>query len=439
MTSLSFAQSKGINYKALIKDSGGNVLANATITVEFNILQGAGMTSVYQESHTTTSGANGIIIVNIGEGTIISGNYNAIDWATDAHFLNVQMDSGAGLTDLGTTEFKAVPYALNAASKIDELSDGKSDNDGTDNGSSVFIGIRAGYNDNAADNKNIGVGYEALLNNTSGLQNSALGYQTLSNNLGFGNTGIGAFALSFNNIGSENVAVGSGALFNNIDGFNNTAIGTSSLFNNTTGNKNIGNGYRSLYSNTSGIQNTAVGNEALYNNITGSENTAYGYQALFNNTDGNRNFASGYKALFNINTGDFNTAIGYQSLFNSNEGSNNTAIGYRTLENNVSGTSNTAIGNNAGRDNIIGDGNVFIGSFAGAQETGSGKLYIENRSHDANGALIYGDFGINILRTNSEFQIGNPTLTGFAFPTADGSTNQVLQTDGNGTLTWADN
>ncbi len=68
ITSISFAQ-QGINYKALIKDSSGNVVANDLIQVQFTILQGAGLTNVYQETHTPTTDANGIVIVTIGEGT----------------------------------------------------------------------------------------------------------------------------------------------------------------------------------------------------------------------------------------------------------------------------------------------------------------------------------------------------------------------------------
>lgn len=40
-----FAQ-QGINYKAIVKDGSGNVVANDLIQVQFTILQGS--TSVYQ-------------------------------------------------------------------------------------------------------------------------------------------------------------------------------------------------------------------------------------------------------------------------------------------------------------------------------------------------------------------------------------------------------
>jgi hypothetical protein len=110
---MSFAQN-GINYKAVIKDNLGNVVANQSIDVQFIIYEGAALTNnVYQESHTLNSDSNGIIITNIGEGTT-SDVFNDINWGSDEHWLNVQVDTGSGLVDLGTTEFMAVPYALSS-------------------------------------------------------------------------------------------------------------------------------------------------------------------------------------------------------------------------------------------------------------------------------------------------------------------------------------
>ncbi|WP_323788180.1 hypothetical protein [Psychroserpens sp.] len=108
------AQSNSINYKALIKDANNAVVANTQVTVQFQILQSVAQTNVYQETHTPTTDANGIIIINIGDGVVNSGVYANIDWSSDDHFLNTQINSGSGLTDMGTTGFNAVPYALSA-------------------------------------------------------------------------------------------------------------------------------------------------------------------------------------------------------------------------------------------------------------------------------------------------------------------------------------
>ncbi len=110
----------GINYKAVIKDDIGNLITNDLIAVQFTIIQSSESgPTVYQESHTPTTDANGIIMLNIGEGTPTISTFSAIDWGSDIHFLNVQINTGAGLVDLGTTEFKTVPYALNALKSED--------------------------------------------------------------------------------------------------------------------------------------------------------------------------------------------------------------------------------------------------------------------------------------------------------------------------------
>ena len=110
-----FAQN-GINYKAVIKDTNGNVVANNSITVQFTILKGATQTNIYRETHAPTTDANGMVVINIGKGTPISGTFTGVDWASDDHFLNVKINTGTGLIDMGTTPFSAVPYAITATS-----------------------------------------------------------------------------------------------------------------------------------------------------------------------------------------------------------------------------------------------------------------------------------------------------------------------------------
>jgi hypothetical protein len=108
------------------------------------------------------------------------------------------------------------------------------------------------------------------------------------------------------------------------------------------------------------------------------------------------------------------------------------------------GTANSI--SNSGNSNHHGTYNSLSGSGSGSHYaiyndltgsgTGSNKLYIENSSADANGALIYGEFDNNIVRVNGEIQIGNPTVTGYAFPTSRVTNLQVLQTNGSGATSW---
>lgn len=133
----SLAQSS-INYKAVIKDGSGNIVANDLIQVQFSILDGS--TSLYTETHAPTTDDNGIIILNIGEGTPITGVFANIDWSTMNHFLNVMVNTGAGLQDMGTTAFSTVPYAKVATDVENTIWNKDTSGDITFNGGYVGIG-----------------------------------------------------------------------------------------------------------------------------------------------------------------------------------------------------------------------------------------------------------------------------------------------------------
>ncbi len=114
---VTFAQGLGMNYKAVIKDENNNLVANnPNVTIQFEILKGISLTSVYNELHTTSTDANGIVNVTIGKGALLNDSpaFNTINWGSDEHFLNVKINTGLGLIDMGTTEFMTVPYALSS-------------------------------------------------------------------------------------------------------------------------------------------------------------------------------------------------------------------------------------------------------------------------------------------------------------------------------------
>ncbi len=113
-----FAQ-QGINYKALIKDGSGNVVASQNIDIKFSIIEDGGATVVYAEEHLNKmTDANGVIILNIGEGTPTTNTFASIAWGSETHSLKTEIDIEQDTTfeDLGTTAFNAVPYALHADS-----------------------------------------------------------------------------------------------------------------------------------------------------------------------------------------------------------------------------------------------------------------------------------------------------------------------------------
>ncbi|NQW26163.1 MAG: tail fiber domain-containing protein [Cryomorphaceae bacterium] len=177
-----------------------------------------------------------------------------------------------------------------------------------DGGNSVFIGEGAGLNDDGTDNRNVGVGYQALYLNTTGSYNTANGRQ----------------ALYLNTTGSNNTANGYQALYYNTTGSNNAANGYAALFSNTTGGNNAANGMYALYSNTTGNYNTANGRQALYSNTTGSSNVANGMYALLNNTTGSGNIVIGslnnagtYLPAYDITTENNRISMGSTSVTNA--------------------------------------------------------------------------------------------------------------------------
>ncbi len=99
----------GFNYKILLSQ-GTNVLANQNVTLRLTLKDGG--TTVYRETQSTTTDANGIASVTIGTGTVVSGNFSNIDWT---HAISLQTEvstnGGSSYTDFGTTPFEYVPYA----------------------------------------------------------------------------------------------------------------------------------------------------------------------------------------------------------------------------------------------------------------------------------------------------------------------------------------
>ncbi|MBT8279143.1 MAG: hypothetical protein KJO41_09080, partial [Bacteroidia bacterium] len=116
LLSFSSIAQTGINYKAYITDDLGNALVDQSIILEITIKIGDGMAIIYSESHNAMTDENGMVMINIGQGTPIIGDFTDILWGSDEHFLNVQVDIGSGLVDMGTTQFMSVPYALYAPS-----------------------------------------------------------------------------------------------------------------------------------------------------------------------------------------------------------------------------------------------------------------------------------------------------------------------------------
>jgi uncharacterized protein (TIGR02145 family) len=73
-------------------------------------------TSSYVETHAKTTDVSGLISIQLGTGTVISGIFGDIEWGGGSHFIQLEVDfnGGSNYVVIGTQELISVPYALYA-------------------------------------------------------------------------------------------------------------------------------------------------------------------------------------------------------------------------------------------------------------------------------------------------------------------------------------
>lgn len=115
-TGVLFAQlPQAFNYQAAVRNSGGVLLINQSVSIQVSIIKSSiSSPPVYVERHTTTTNAYGIVTLSVGAGTVQSGTFSTIDWATDNSFIKIEIDpaGGTSYTDMGTSQLLSVPYAM---------------------------------------------------------------------------------------------------------------------------------------------------------------------------------------------------------------------------------------------------------------------------------------------------------------------------------------
>ena len=108
-----------ISYQAIIRNTSGQVVSLQAIGVRVTILKGTATgTSIYVESHRDTTTSNGLVSIEIGAGTLVSGNFASINWGQGPYFIKTETDitGGTNYQLAGTTQLLSVPYALYAQS-----------------------------------------------------------------------------------------------------------------------------------------------------------------------------------------------------------------------------------------------------------------------------------------------------------------------------------
>jgi hypothetical protein len=69
----------------------------------------------YAETYTLSTNSLGLFTTAFGAGTPVSNTFDNINWSAGHKFLNVQIDTGTGMVDMGTQQLLSTPYSLYSA------------------------------------------------------------------------------------------------------------------------------------------------------------------------------------------------------------------------------------------------------------------------------------------------------------------------------------
>ena len=110
-----------LSYQAVIRNSSNNIVINQSVGMRISILQSSATgTPVYVETQTATSNANGLVSLQIGGGTVVTGTFANINWAGNTYFVKTETDpaGGTNYSITGTQQLLSVPYALSAKNGV---------------------------------------------------------------------------------------------------------------------------------------------------------------------------------------------------------------------------------------------------------------------------------------------------------------------------------
>ncbi|MCE9539996.1 MAG: hypothetical protein K8R85_12375 [Bacteroidetes bacterium] len=127
ISQFSFAQiPQSFKYQAVVRDAAGVLSVNKIISIKTSVLAGSTTgSSVYTETQTLSTNEYGVVSLNIGAGTLVSGNFSTISWGATTYFVKTELDINGGSTYvfMGTSQILSVPYALYAEKTGSSLSD----------------------------------------------------------------------------------------------------------------------------------------------------------------------------------------------------------------------------------------------------------------------------------------------------------------------------
>ncbi|MBI4646237.1 MAG: fibrobacter succinogenes major paralogous domain-containing protein [Bacteroidia bacterium] len=105
----------GFKYQAVIRNEQGSVIVAQNVSIRISILKDSiSNPCIYSETHNVTTNAFGLVNLEIGSGTVQTGVFALINWASGTYFAKIELDEtgGSSYSEMGTSQFLSVPYAL---------------------------------------------------------------------------------------------------------------------------------------------------------------------------------------------------------------------------------------------------------------------------------------------------------------------------------------
>lgn len=107
------------SYQAVVRNELNQLVNTQTVGLRLSILQNSATgNTVYVETHSPTTNANGLFSVQVGNGTVVSGSIASIDWSQGPYFIKTEVDplGATNYTIESSSQLQSVPYALYSSS-----------------------------------------------------------------------------------------------------------------------------------------------------------------------------------------------------------------------------------------------------------------------------------------------------------------------------------
>ncbi|MDY8134563.1 hypothetical protein [Aquimarina sp. 2201CG5-10] len=104
------------SYQAIIRNASNELVINSNVSIQLSIMEGSVTgTTVYSETHSSTTNFAGGVSVLVGSGSVISGSLNTIDWGSNTYYIKTETDptGGTNYDIVGTAQLLSTSLGIN--------------------------------------------------------------------------------------------------------------------------------------------------------------------------------------------------------------------------------------------------------------------------------------------------------------------------------------